>query len=119
VSGRLINEFTWGGYLEWRFRDRYQALLDGRTQCFSPELWRVTYLAGQEPRKDFLSRTRADVAILPAGRSVFREALLELGWTQAYLDERAQVLVPPAGSASRREGGVEAAWTWTQALFNE
>jgi hypothetical protein len=119
VTGRLVNEFTWGGYLEWRFRDRYLALLDGRTQCFSPELWRVTYLSSYETRKDFLSRVRADVAVLPAERSVFREALVELGWTQAYVDERAEVLVPPPGRASRLEAGVEAAWTWTQALFAE
>ena len=119
ASGRLVNELSWGGYLEWRFRDRYQALLDGRTQCFSPELWRVTYLGGHEPRKDFLSRVRGDVAVLPAKNSVFREALVELGWTRAYVDDRAEVLVPPAGRASREETGIEAAWTWTQALFGE
>lgn len=117
ASGRLVNEFTWGGYLEWRFRDRYQALLDGRTQCFSQELWRVTYLAGHEPRKDFLSRVRADAAVLPAKRSLFREALVELGWRRAYIDDRAEVLIPPPGTASKDLDGVEAAWTWTQALF--
>ena len=119
LSGRLINEITWGGYLEWRFGDRFQALLDGRTQCFSPELWRLTYLSGHVARKDFLSRIRADAAVLPVDKSVFHDALVELGWTQVYADDRAEVLVPPGGTASRGEAGVEAAWTWTQALFGE
>jgi hypothetical protein len=124
VSGRVINEITWGGYLEWRFRDRFQTLLDGRTQCFSPELWRLTYLSGHVARKDFLSRVRADAAVLPVEKSVFHDALVELGWTQAYADDRAEVLVPPTGNATRipsaNESGVEAAARiWTQALFGE
>ena len=56
ATGRLINEYTWGGYLEWRLGDRFQALLDGRTQCFSREFWRLTYLAGDEARREFFSR---------------------------------------------------------------
>jgi hypothetical protein len=124
VSGRLINEITWGGYLEWRFGDRFQTLLDGRTQCFSPELWRLTYLSGHLARKDFLSRVHADAAVLPVDKSVFHDALVELGWTQVYADERAEVLIPPSGNAkrdaARDESGVEAAARiWTEALFGE
>jgi hypothetical protein len=124
VTGRLINEYTWGGYLEWRFRDRYQALLDGRTQCFSGEFWRLTYLAGDEARRDFFSRIRADAAILPARRSLFRDALVDLGWTSVYADARAEVLLPPPRSAAaprepdaRPAAGIGADWAWSTALF--
>ena len=123
VTGRLINEYTWGGYLEWRLRDRFLALLDGRTQCFSGEFWRLTYLAGDEARRDFFSRIRADAAILPARRSLFRDALTDLGWTSVYSDERAEVLLPPprraeapADPEARPAAGLGTDWAWP-ALF--
>ncbi len=40
---RLINEFTWGGYLGWRLGDRYQILLDGRTQVFPADFWQALF----------------------------------------------------------------------------
>ena len=112
TTGRLINEYTWGGYLGWRFHGRYQVLLDGRTQCYSNEFWRVTYLAGEEARRDFFSRIRADAAVLPARRSTFRDALLDLGWTTAYQDDRSEVLLPPP-----RRAEVDTDWAWTAGFF--
>jgi hypothetical protein len=125
IAGRLINEYTWGGYLEWRFRDRFQSLLDGRTQCFSSEFWRLTYLSGHEPRRDFLARVKADAAILPVEHSTFHDALAELGWTRAYSDERAEVLIPPTPPTARAFrpnspiAPMEAAIDWTEAFFRE
>jgi hypothetical protein len=123
-TGRLINEYTWGGYLEWRLRDRFQMLVDGRTQCFSGEFWRLTYLGGEEARRDFFSRIRADAAILPARRSTFREALTELGWSSVYTVGRAEVLLPPAAAAkgpadpaARTAAGAELDWAWPAGLF--
>lgn len=99
-TGRLINEFSWGGYLEWRLGDRYQTLADGRTQVFSPAFWHATYLDGEDRRASYLSRLRADAAVLPIKRSLFQDALLKQGWHIAYRDDRAQVLLPPADLAS-------------------
>ncbi len=98
-NGRLINEFSWGGYLEWRLGDQYQVLLDGRTQVFPAALWQATYLGTDQQWAKFLAATKADVAIVPAGKSSFRSTLMQLGWTSAYQDDRAQVLLPPAISA--------------------
>lgn len=95
-TGRLIGEFTWGGYLEWRLGDRYQLLLDGRTQLFAPSFWRATYLGGEAERACFLARVDADAAVLPAGSSLFRHALIGQGWRSAWRDERSEVLLPPA-----------------------
>ena len=103
VSGRLINEFTWGGYLEWKLGDRYQTLLDGRTQLFSADFWVATYLGSEKDRTAYLSKIQADAAILPIERSVFQQTLLNQGWKIAYQDDRAQVLYPPPGVG--RENG--------------
>jgi hypothetical protein len=118
ATGRIINEYNWGGYLEWRFRDRFQALLDGRTQCFSGEFWRLTYLSGEDSRREFFSRIRADAAILPAQRSLFRDALTDLGWKSVYADARAEVLVPPPRTTdakddwNARTAGSDTGWAW-------
>jgi hypothetical protein len=94
-TGRVINEFSWGGYLEWRLGERYQTLLDGRTQLFAADFWRALYFDGDAAREQCLTTTRADAAVLPRGNSQFRAALLRCGWTPAYHDERAEVLLPP------------------------
>lgn len=93
----LITEFAWGGYLEWRLGDRQRVLLDGRTQLFTPDFWRATYLAAPAQRRQFLAQVRADAAIVPQTQSVFRHALIELGWRSVYTDpdKRAEVLLPP------------------------
>ena len=96
VTGRVVNEFTWGGYLGWRLGDRWQVLLDGRTQVFPEKLWRSTYLGSDADCRTFLATVDADAAVLPAGRSRFRAALLGQGWTVAHHDDWADVLVPAA-----------------------
>ena len=47
-TGRIINEYTWGGYLSWRLSPRFQVLLDGRTHVYPPEFWRTVYGSGDE-----------------------------------------------------------------------
>jgi hypothetical protein len=51
ASGRLINEFNWGGYLEWRLGPHFQTLLDGRTQLFNAQFWQSTLLAPDQATK--------------------------------------------------------------------
>ena len=119
-TGRIITEFSWGGYLEWRLGDRYQVLLDGRTQLFTPEFWYATYLGGAEARRHFLSEVKADAAVLPAGRtaarSMFRHALVQNGWTSAYRDDRAEVMLPPKQTAKKPTTD-ESPWPFAGTLF--
>ena len=98
-TGRLINEFDWGGYLAWKLPE-YQVLLDGRTQLYTPQFWRAAYLDEPAQTTRLLASTEADAAILPAGPSRFRESLKELGWRRAFHDVRADVFVPPGSVAS-------------------
>lgn len=99
-SGRIINEFTWGGYLAWRLGEQYQVFLDGRTQLYSPQFWQKAYLNPPEDARLILSVAGAQAAVVPVERSRFRSLLLDMGWTSAYRDERAEVLFSPAMNAS-------------------
>jgi hypothetical protein len=101
TGGRIINESNWGGYLAWRLGDRFKVLLDGRTQVYSPQFWQETYLGADESRRRFLASVQADAAVLPARGSIFRAALVSLGWRLAYHDERAEVLLPPPSTVAR------------------
>jgi hypothetical protein len=94
-TGRLINEFNWGGYLEWRLGEKYQTFLDGRTQLFQPEFWRTTYLSRDEDAARAIAAADADVAILPFRKAHFAPAMTILGWRSVYRDDIAEVLVPP------------------------
>ncbi|MGH7179711.1 MAG: hypothetical protein ACREJC_20210, partial [Tepidisphaeraceae bacterium] len=98
TDGRLINEFTWGGYLAWRLGDRFQVLMDGRTQLYARDFWQDLCLGDQITARDRLSTVRADAAILPLEKSRLSGALRELKWKEVYRDDRAVVLVP-SGSA--------------------
>lgn len=96
---RLINEFTWGGYLAFHLGDRYQVLLDGRTQVHSPDFWRDVYLGNDDAVRKILTDANGDAAVVPLGKSRFRSTLLSMGWTSAFKDDRAEVLTPPANLA--------------------
>ena len=76
----LICEWPWGGFLEWRLGDRFQTLMDGRTQLFAPEFWRLAALGSPEQRKKLLAATHADAAVVRAGHGAFGQILTELNW---------------------------------------
>ncbi len=97
-TGRLINEFDWGGYLAWKL-PQYQVLLDGRTQLYSADFWHKTYLDDKHETTKLLASLQADAAILPAGTSRFRDSLHQLGWKRVFNDARAEVFVPPTSLA--------------------
>jgi hypothetical protein len=97
--GRLINEFNWGGYLEWRLGDHYQTLMDGRTQLFSRQFWTDTCLTDRASRRRAVEQADGDVAILPSGKNGLADTLRELGWRVVWSDRQSQVLLPPGGEA--------------------
>jgi hypothetical protein len=101
-TGKLINEFDWGGYLAWKL-PAYQVLLDGRTQLYSADFWQATYLSDTHQTRELLRTIQADAAILPVGRSRFHEPLQKLGWKTAFKDARAEVLLPPEAVANNTD----------------
>jgi hypothetical protein len=94
-TGRLINEFNWGGYLAWRLGDKYQVFVDGRTQLFDEKFWRATYLGTDGDIAKAIQATNADIAIIPRRRSRFRAAIESLGWRSVYKDHVAEVFEKP------------------------
>ena len=50
-SHRLLCDWTWGGFLEWRLGNRFQTLMDGRTQLFTPEFWDRAALGSPRPEE--------------------------------------------------------------------
>jgi hypothetical protein len=102
-SGRLINEFSWGGYLAWRLGDHYQVFVDGRTQLYDASFWHKTYVGSPEPARDVLETARADVAIVPVEGSRFDSTLRAMGWQEVYRDAIAVVLTPPSAATATVE----------------
>ena len=100
AHGRIINEFNWGGFLEWRLGSRYQTLMDGRTQLFTRQFWSATYLGDATTRTALLADAHADVAILPKQKSLFANELRSLGWSVAWQDVQTQVLLNPQQQAA-------------------
>jgi hypothetical protein len=99
---RVICEFSWGGYLEWRLGPRYQTLMDGRTQVFSADFWRSTVLGPRDKQKAYLAGTEADVACVDSRKSAYGDMLTELGWKTVYHDGFARVMTPPGSDAQAR-----------------
>jgi hypothetical protein len=99
ARGRLICEFTWGGYLEWRLNPRFQTLMDGRTQLFSADFWRSTVLGSKDIQKAFLAATSANVACISAKKSSYGDLLAALGWKTVYQDGYARVMIPTNSDA--------------------
>jgi len=106
-SHHILNEFTWGGFLEWRLGNTYQTFLDGRTQLFSSSFWRSTYAATPEQRTAYLSTVVADAAVLPISGSILHESLCKLGWQVAYSDKTAEVLLPPSTVRTAEPSGAQ------------
>jgi hypothetical protein len=92
--GRIVCEFSWGGYLEWRL-PRYQMLMDGRTQVFPSEFWQALFFGTSDDRVRVISQSNADAAILPKHRNMFGKTLSDLNWKMVYQDDFAQVWLPP------------------------
>ena len=102
-TGHLINEFSWGGYLAWRLGDRYQVLLDGRTQVYPAQVWQATTLGTDAELHQYLSTVHADAALVGKQKSRFQLALDRLGWITVHEDDRARVMVPGPTATARIE----------------
>jgi hypothetical protein len=95
-TGRVINSFTWGGYIAFELGPQFQVFMDPRTQLYAPEFWRATCLGDERSCRALLRSVKADAAILPLDDDdKLVAALRSLGWKQVYRDDRAQVLLPP------------------------
>lgn len=102
IEGRMLNDFTYGGYLIYHMGDRYPVFLDSRTDLFFAHdvfleylaLWRVA-MGWQE----VLDKHRIEFLVFDRNYPL-RNVLLASGdWTEVFLDEVSTILVrrPPKG----------------------
>lgn len=98
AHGRIINDFSWGGYLAWELGPQFQVFMDPRTQVYSAAFWQRTCLGDQQMMIETIRPIRADAAIVPLTSKRLVVALDQLGWRRVYEDERAAVLVPPGST---------------------
>jgi len=90
-AGRILNEYNWGGYLQWSLRG-FPIFIDGRTDLFNDEIageWIATIQA--EPGwQETLDRYQVELVMLQPGRPLVRQ-LRESGWKLLYSDSQAVV----------------------------
>jgi hypothetical protein len=101
MSGRLVNEMGWGGYLIYALWPRYQVMMDGRTQVYPEAFWRDAYVnATEASRAQLIRQADADVAVLSRGSAWADLLAAEPGWRRAYDDSVATVWVKQGALAN-------------------
>jgi hypothetical protein len=94
-NGRILNDFTWGGYLDWRLSPNFQTLVDGRTQCYPPAFWNHTTTGSPADVQHVIEPINADAAIVSKNHGSLRAAIVAMKWKRVFSDDRAEVFVPP------------------------
>jgi hypothetical protein len=95
VAGNVFNEYTWGGYLEYRLFPRVRVFIDGDNDFFGEELVReyLDVIHAREGWDEILERYQVRWVLVPPERPLAR-ALKQSGvWNEAYRDEYAVIWV--------------------------
>lgn len=92
-SGRMLNEYLYGGYLIWAEPGR-KVFIDGRADLYEPvgvlaDYVKFMKLSG-EPQS-ILGKYRIDLCLLSRDNPMCRVLLLLPGWKKVYSDERASL----------------------------
>ena len=93
LSGRMLNEYLYGGYLIWAAPER-KVFIDGRADVYDPagvlaDYTRFTSLNG-DPRS-ILDKYRIDFVLLAQNEPITRVLPLIPGWRKIYADEQSAV----------------------------
>jgi hypothetical protein len=92
-SGRLYNEFDWGGYCIWRFYPRQQVFIDGRCEVYFQGAWE-NHQAVHYAQADWEQRlrdTRVDTLLINPNSYLNRVLPTSHEWTRVYADSTAWV----------------------------
>jgi hypothetical protein len=92
VQGNLLNEYNWGGYLDWFSRET-PVFVDGRTDLYGDEVlgqW-LKMVQGGDGWQEWMDDWQIDVVLLQPDRPLVN-LLLEEGWEVDYGDEEAILL---------------------------
>ncbi len=118
LTGRIFNDFIWGGYLlkEW---PEQKVFLDGQTDFYGEDLARqhMRIMALHPGWRDLLAKWDIEIVLVPSTSSLAHELVRDGAWHIFHCDSTAVLLqrvTPPPDSAS---SGEAAAGAREDALF--
>ena len=93
VSGRLYNEYVWGGYLTLAWPEE-RVFIDGLADFYGNRIFNdYRHVAGLKPGwRDVLDRWKVDLVLVPADSGVAAELVRESSWHELYRDDVAALL---------------------------
>lgn len=94
-QGNMFNEYTWGGYIEYRMFPAQRVFIDGNNDFFGEALVReyLVVINAQPGWEEILKRYNVDWVIVPPDRPLARELSALAGWRQVYRGEDAGVWI--------------------------
>lgn len=93
--GNILNDYGWGGYLDWRLRNN-KIFIDGRADFFPQELfdeW-VDLIGGEPGWQAGIAKHDIKYILLPPEMPVV-DLAIESGWVALYQDEISVLLERP------------------------
>jgi hypothetical protein len=94
-QGNVFNEYTWGGYLEYRLFPQQRVFIDGDNDFFGEALTReyLQILNAEPGWQDTLNKYNVQWVILPPSRPLVNELTRSGEWRELFRDETAVVIV--------------------------
>jgi hypothetical protein len=108
LTGNVLNDFNWGGYLIWRLTPASKVFIDGRYDTVYSITEINDYLLFYFDRPGgsrVLSAYPHDFVLIPPRSAAFRLMMNATGWTLVYKDENS-ALFARAGSPAANIPGV-------------
>jgi hypothetical protein len=99
LSGRLLNDYTFGGYLIWAAPEK-KVFIDGRGDIFESAGVFADYcklMSLSEDPKLLLEKYRIEVCLLPQHQGI-SQVLPLLGWRKIYSDKMSVVFARSAAA---------------------
>jgi hypothetical protein len=92
-QGNMFNEYTWGGYLEYRLFPNQRVFIDGDNDFYGEALVReyLQVVNAEEGWQAVLNKYNVQWVIVPPERGLVKELARTAGWSEVYRDEGAVV----------------------------
>ncbi len=94
-SGNMFNEYTWGGYLEYRLFPKQRVFIDGDNDFFGEAFVReyLDVIHAREGWEKILEKYDVAWVLVPPSRALAKELARLENWREVYRDEEAGVWV--------------------------
>jgi tetratricopeptide (TPR) repeat protein len=98
ITGRMYNEYEWGGYLIWRFFPQRKVFMDGRTVVYGEEIYQdwMRISEGRENWQETLDKYGVNFLILNYQKNRAASFWKEKRWVPIYWDDYALVAIRDA-----------------------